>query len=68
MDLKNVIELFESKHTAQLSDRHAESIILLCDQMNNELTQTPFYFKELCDVARVLELIHEGIQNNKVSL
>jgi len=26
MDLDQVIELFESKHTADMADRHAESI------------------------------------------
>lgn len=37
MDLDQVIELFTAKHTCELADRHAESIITLCDQMDNEL-------------------------------
>ena len=36
MDLDQVIELFESKHTADMADRHAESIEQLCMEMNNE--------------------------------
>ena len=30
MDLFKIIELFESKHTAALSDRHAAAITQLC--------------------------------------
>ena len=36
MDLAKVIHLFESKHTANLSDRHASGIIQLCKEMVNE--------------------------------
>ena len=67
MDLDQVIELFESKHTADLADRHAQSIEQLCSEMNNELSRTGFYYKELSKVAEVLQLIHEGLKNNKVS-
>jgi succinate dehydrogenase flavin-adding protein (antitoxin of CptAB toxin-antitoxin module) len=37
MDLDQIIALFESKHTRGLADRHAQSIIQLCQQMDNEL-------------------------------
>ena len=47
MDLDQVIELFESKHTADLADRHAQSIQQLCSEMNNELAQEGFFYKEL---------------------
>jgi hypothetical protein len=30
VDLAKIIDLFESKHTAQLSDRHAAAINHLC--------------------------------------
>jgi len=36
MDLNKVIMLFESKHTAGLSDRHAAGIMQLCRDMVNE--------------------------------
>ncbi len=67
MDLKKVIHLFESKHTANLSDRHAAGIIQLCKEMVNEETKRGFFYKELPDVAKVLELCFKGIQHGKVS-
>lgn len=56
MDLSKVIHLFESKHTANLSDRHAAGIIQLCKEMVNEDQRKGFYYKDLPQVARVLEL------------
>ena len=47
MDLEQIIELFESKHTSDLADRHAQSIQQLCSEMNNELAQEGFFYKEL---------------------
>ena len=67
MDLQQVIELFKSNYTADLSDRHAQSIMQLCSEMNNELAKTGFYYKELDQVAEVLQLIYEGLGNDKVS-
>lgn len=66
MNLEQVISLFESKHTAALSDRHAQTIILLCKQMLSE-QKKGFYYKELNKVARVIELINQSLCNNKVS-
>ena len=47
MDLSKVIHLFESKHTSNLSDRHAAGIIQLCKEMVNEDTKKGFYYKDL---------------------
>ena len=44
MDLDQIIELFDSKHTKNLSDRHAQSIIQICRQMDNELCQEGFMY------------------------
>ena len=68
MDLGKVIELFESKHSADLADRHAQSIILLCEEMNNELARSGFYFREMDQITRVLQLIHQGLSKGKVSI
>ena len=51
MNLDKVIELFSDKHTCDLADRHAQSILALCDQMNNEITQEGFYYHDLDKVA-----------------
>ena len=67
MDLQQVIELFESNYTAELSDRHAQSIMQLCSEMNNELARNGFYYEELDQVSKVLQLILEGLRNDKVS-
>jgi len=63
-----VIELFEGKHTSDLSDRHAQSIIQLCQQMNNELNEQGFLYRELEQVAQVVDLIFHGLTNNKFEL
>ena len=62
-----MIELFESKHTADLADRHAQSIQQLCSEMNNELAQEGFFYEELDKVCQVLRLILNGLNNEKVS-
>lgn len=56
MDLAKVIHLFESKHTANLSDRHAAGIIQLCKEMVNDDSKRGFYYKDLPQVAKVLDL------------
>ena len=61
MDLDQVIELFTAKHTCELADRHAQSIIALCEQMDNEICQEGFYYQDLDKVAKVLALINEGM-------
>jgi succinate dehydrogenase flavin-adding protein (antitoxin of CptAB toxin-antitoxin module) len=66
MDLDKVIELFTAKHTCELADRHAQSILNLCDQMDNELNQEGFHFHDLDKVAFVLELICNGIADSRV--
>ena len=68
MDLDQVIELFREKHTADLADRHAQSIQQLCSEMNNELAREGFYFCDLDKVTEVLRLILDGLSNQKVSL
>lgn len=67
MGLEKVIDLFESKHTAGLSDRQASAIVQLCKSMVNEESQTGFFFRELPQVARVLELIHGKLMEKQVS-
>ena len=68
MDLAKVINLFESKHTAQLADRQATAIIQLCKSMVNEDQQKGFFYRELPQVARVLELVHGSLMNKNVSV
>jgi hypothetical protein len=67
MNLDQVIQLFTDKHTCDLADRHAQSIMALCDQMNNELSREGFYYSELDKVAQVLELIFKGLEDHRVS-
>ena len=66
MDLSKVIHLFESKHTASLSDRHAAGIIQLSKEMLNEDTHRGFFYKDLPQVAKVLDLSLASIKNKKV--
>ena len=64
MDLSKVIHLFESKHTASLSDRHAAGIIQLSkDMVSDDSDSKPqgFYYRELPQVAKVLELCFKAI-------
>ena len=63
MDLDQVIELFTAKHTCELADRHAQSIIALCEQMDNDICQEGFFYQDLDKVAKVLALINEGMTN-----
>ena len=34
--------------------------------MNNELAKNGFFYKDLDQVSEVLELIHDGLKNDKV--
>ena len=68
MDLTKIIDLFESKHTAGLADRQATAIIQLCKSMVNEESQTGFFYRELPQLARVLELIHDRLTKRKVRI
>ena len=68
MDLLKVIDLFESKHTAGLADRQATAIIQLCKGMVNEESQAGFFYRELPQLARVLELIHDRLSKCQVSI
>ena len=68
MDLESVISLFESKHTALLSDRQAKSIIQLSKEMVNDDQQIGFYYRELPKVARLLELVHDRLMKKNVSI
>ncbi len=66
MSLDQVIELFSDKHTCDLADRHAQSILALCEEMNNEISQEGFYYHDLDKVAQVLELIFKGLEDRRV--
>jgi len=68
MDLLKVIDLFESKHTAGLADRQATAIIQLCKAMVNEDSQTGFFYRELPQLARVLELIHDRLSKREYDI
>ena len=77
MDLERVIDLFEAKHTALLSDRHAAAIAQLCsEKLGTGIGQTTgdyeqhrqgFYYKDLPSLARVIDHCFVGIQNRKVT-
>ena len=66
MNLYKIIEDFEAKHTCQLADRHAQNITLLCDQMDNDMHREGFYYRDLVEVARVLDLVFKNLCDNKV--
>lgn len=67
MDLTKVIQLFESKHTAGLAERQASAITQLCKSMVNEESQKGFFYRELPQVGRVLDLIASRISMGHVS-
>ena len=67
LDLDNVIKLFLQKHTAGLADRQATAIVHLCKSMVNEDQQRGFVFRELPQVAQVLDLINGRLLDRKVS-
>lgn len=66
MDLSKIIHLFESKHTESLSDRHASAIIKLCKQYKHE--NRGFLYKDIPNIARILNLCHAGFVNGKYEL
>lgn len=68
MNLDQVIELIESKHTADEADRHAQSIEQLCSEMNNEASKCGFLICELDKVTQVLRLLLNGLHNDKFEL
>jgi len=63
-NLSEIIQLFESRHTEQLSDRHAEAIQNFCKlyKSNNK----SLFYRELEELAHVLGLIHKSLVNGKV--
>lgn len=63
-NLSEIIQLFESRHTEQLSDRHAEAIINFCKQY--QASKTPLYYRELEELAHVFELIYKSLSSGKV--
>jgi hypothetical protein len=67
MNLTKVIKLFESKQTAQLSDRHASGIMQLCKELNNEDQQVGFHYKDLLQVSRVVDLCYQSVEKGQVS-
>ena len=75
MDLDKIFDLFEQKHTAELSDRHAAAINQLCsDKLGGgsisdlEASKNGFYYKELPKVAQIVYHCFEGIKKSKVSV
>lgn len=65
-ELKEIIQLFESKHTEQLSDRHAEAILQLCQQYKT--SGKAFCYRELEELALILNLVHKSLSNGKVCI
>lgn len=61
MDLKKVIELFESKHTEALSDQHAARINILVDSVRDR----GFDYKDLTEISRLLELCFQSLTHDK---
>ncbi len=64
-NLTEIIQLFESRHTEQLSDRHAEAILNFC-----KLYKTVgkcLYYRELEELAHVFGLVHKSLVNGKVN-
>lgn len=62
--LTEIIQLFESRHTEQLTDRHAEAILHF-----SKLYKTSgkvIYYKELEELAHVLGLVHKSLASGKV--
>ena len=53
-DLKEIIQLFESRHTEQLSDRHAEAILQLSQQYKT--AGKAFLYKQLEELSLILIL------------
>lgn len=41
--------------------------MLLCDQMDNDMQKEGFFYRDLVEVARVLDLFNKGLLDNKVS-
>jgi hypothetical protein len=76
MDLSKIINLFESKHTAALSDRHAAAISQLCSEKlgggasvaDIDSSKAGFYYKDLPEVAKIVEYCFRGVQQGKVSI
>ena len=62
--LTEIIQLFESRHTEQLSDRHAEAILNFCKLYKS--TGKSLYYRELEELAHILGLIHKSLVNGKV--
>lgn len=67
MDLDKIIGLFEQRYTAQLSNRQATTIVQLCKSMVNEDQQIGFFYCDLPNVARVLELVNGKLIERNVS-
>jgi len=62
--LSEIIQVFESRHTEQLSDRHAEAITNFCKEYRE--SKKSLYYRELEELAHVFELIYKSLANGKV--
>jgi hypothetical protein len=62
--LAEVIQLFESRHTESLSDRHAEAIVHMCKHYKEQ--GLSFYYRELEELAHTLTLVHKSLAAGKV--
>ena len=64
--LDHIIQLFESRHTSELSDRHKGAIEKLCKEYNPEDEEDGFYYDELQRLAHIIHLSFTSILNQKV--
>lgn len=64
MNLTKIITLFTDRTTEQLSDQHAAAIRKLCTLKLQE--NKGFFFKEIPELAEVINLTRQGIEDGKV--
>ena len=64
--LTDIIQLFMSRHTEQLSDRHAEAIINFCKLYST--SKKSLCYRELKELASIFKSIYDSLVLGKVEL
>jgi hypothetical protein len=59
MTLDKIINLFESRHTCELSDRHGAAILKLAKEY--QLTNKAFCYKHIPQLSHVISLTYKAI-------
>ena len=62
--IQKIIDMIESKYTADLFDRHSTMIKKLSDEMISK--NYSFYYKDLPTLAKLITLLHTKIKDGKV--